>query len=89
VVSQVHHFGPSQVHDLRGFADSRFQGLGSSQVRDFGASQIQDSRSFTGSRFLKTHFTNFVKLDVSRVTGFPKFPNMREYGWIWICVEFV
>jgi hypothetical protein len=25
--------------------------------------------------FLKTHFTNFINLDVSRVTGFPEFPN--------------
>jgi hypothetical protein len=25
--------------------------------------------------FLKTHFTNFMNLDVSRVTGFPEFPN--------------
>jgi hypothetical protein len=27
------------------------------------------------SLFLKTHFTNFINLDVSRVTGFPEFPN--------------
>jgi hypothetical protein len=26
--------------------------------------------------FLKTHFTNFMNLDVSRVTGFPEFPNI-------------
>jgi hypothetical protein len=32
-------------------------------------------QTFAGSRFLKTYFINFVKLDVSRVTGFPEFPN--------------
>jgi hypothetical protein len=28
------------------------------------------------SLFLKTYFTNFINLGVSRVTGFPEFPNM-------------
>jgi hypothetical protein len=33
--------------------------------------------------FLKTHFTNFINLDVSRVTGFPEFPNTRCAGpWL-------
>jgi hypothetical protein len=27
--------------------------------------------------FLKTHYTNFINLNVSRVTGFPEFPNMQ------------
>jgi hypothetical protein len=27
--------------------------------------------------FLKTHFTNFINLDVSRVSGFPEFPNTK------------
>jgi hypothetical protein len=112
----VHILRQQQVHDLRGFAGSRFQiftssrlwasqvqGFASSQVRDFGTPQVQDSRSsqvrdselhrsrasdlrkfairsFTGSRFLKTHFMNFVKLDVSRVTGFPEFPNTSPSG---------
>jgi hypothetical protein len=26
---------------------------------------------------MKTHFTNFMQLDVSRATGFPEFPNMH------------
>jgi hypothetical protein len=30
------------------------------------------------SLFLKTHFTNFINLDVSMVTGFPEFPNKME-----------
>jgi hypothetical protein len=29
---------------------------------------------------LKTYLKNFVKLDVSRVTGFPEFPNTRPSG---------
>jgi hypothetical protein len=29
---------------------------------------------------LKTHFTNFITPDVSRVTGFPKFPNTSPLG---------
>jgi hypothetical protein len=28
----------------------------------------------------KTHLKNFVKLDVSRVTGFPEFPNTSPSG---------
>jgi hypothetical protein len=30
---------------------------------------------FASSLLLKTYFTNFINLDVLRVTGFPKFPN--------------
>jgi hypothetical protein len=30
---------------------------------------------------LKTCFENSVKLDVSRVTGFPEFPNKRIHGF--------
>jgi hypothetical protein len=36
--------------------------------------------------FLKTHFTNFINLDVSRVTGFPEFPNsdpLNSSGWMY------
>jgi hypothetical protein len=32
------------------------------------------------SMFLKTHFTNFINLDISRVTGFPEFPNTSPRG---------
>jgi hypothetical protein len=31
--------------------------------------------SFAGSRLWKTHLKNFVKVNVSRVSGFPEFPN--------------
>jgi hypothetical protein len=30
--------------------------------------------------FLKAHFTNFINLDVSRVTYFPEFPNTSPSG---------
>jgi hypothetical protein len=63
-ILDLHKFGTS---GLRRFKDSR-----SSQVHDFGASRFQ---IFAGSRFLKTHFTNFIQIDVSRMTGFPEFPN--------------
>jgi hypothetical protein len=51
----------SRASDLRKFATPSFAGPG--------------LQIFASSRFLKTHFTNLVKLDVSRVTGFPEFPN--------------
>jgi hypothetical protein len=73
---------------LRGFAGSRFQIFARSRLRGFAGSRFQifgrlrlcsfaGSRSqiFASSLFLKTHFTNFINLDVSRVTGFPEFPN--------------
>jgi hypothetical protein len=70
---------------LRGFAGSRFQIFASSRLRGFAGSRFQifaSSRlqSFAGSTFLKTYFTNFVKLNVSRVIGFPKFPNTSPRG---------
>jgi hypothetical protein len=44
----------------------------SSQFRGFADSRLWIIAS---SLFLKTHFTNFMNLDVSRVAGFPEFPN--------------
>jgi hypothetical protein len=68
---------------LHGFADSRFQVFTGSRLESFADSRFQiftGSRlqGFAGSRFqifiesttLKTHFMNFVKLDISRLTGF-------------------
>jgi hypothetical protein len=54
--------------NLRSFAGSRFQIFASSRLRGFAC-----------SRFLKTHFTNFIITDVSRVTGFPEFPNTMAH----------
>jgi hypothetical protein len=70
-ISELHRF---KIPNLHKFATLSFAGLG---LRIFAGSPF---RSFTGSRFLKTHFTNFVKLDVSRVTGFPEFPNTSPSG---------
>jgi hypothetical protein len=78
---------------LQGFAGSRFQIFTGSRLQGFAGSRFQiftgsrlqgfaDSRFhiFIGSTTLKTHFMNFVKLDVSRVTGFPEFPNTSPSG---------
>jgi hypothetical protein len=83
--SHIRDFGASQVQDSR-----------SSHIRDFEALQVQDSRSshilhfeasagsrfqiFVNSVFLKTHYMNFIYLDVSRVTGFTEFPNTSPSG---------
>jgi hypothetical protein len=66
---------------LQGFAGSRFQIFASSRLQSFAGSRFHTFASSrlqgsTGSRFLKTYFTNFVKLDVLRVTGFPEFSNI-------------
>jgi hypothetical protein len=73
---------------IRSFAGSRFQTFACPRLRSFAGSRFQTFtcprlRSFAGSRFqtfarpmfLKAHFTNFINLDVSRVTNFPEFPN--------------
>jgi hypothetical protein len=70
---------------LRSFAGSRFQIFASSPLRSFAGSRFQifassRLRGFAGLRFLKTHFTNFIIPDVSRVTGFPEFPNTSPSG---------
>jgi hypothetical protein len=57
---------------LRIFASSWFRSFTGSRFQIFAGSRFL---SFAGSRLLKTYFTNFIKLDVSRVTGFPEFPN--------------
>jgi hypothetical protein len=66
-ISELHRF---KIPDLHKFMTPSFAGPG---LQIFTSSRF---RSFTGSRFLKTHFTNFVKLDVSRLTGFSEFPNI-------------
>jgi hypothetical protein len=67
---------------LRVIARSRHQGFACSWLRVFTGSRFRgfaDSRLWitANSLFLKTHFTNFMNLDVSRVTGFPEFPNSK------------
>jgi hypothetical protein len=75
-VSQVQASWKSRVRDPE---DSPVRDSRKSHVRDSEASQIQDSWK---SRMLcpwKTHLKNFVKLDVSRVTGFPEFSNNNTF----------
>jgi hypothetical protein len=71
-----------KIPDLHKFATPSFTGpwlriFASSRFQSFTGSRFQ---IFTGSGFLKTHFMNFVKLGVSRVTGFPEFPNTSPSG---------
>jgi hypothetical protein len=78
---------------LQGFADSRFPKIACSRPRGFTGPRFLKIacprlQGFTGSRFLKianalplkTYLKNFVKLDVSRVAGFPEFPNTSPSG---------
>jgi hypothetical protein len=78
---------------LRGFESSGFQTIVRSRLRDvvsfrfqiFASSRLWDFVSFrfqifAGSLLLKTYITNFINLDVSRVTCFPKFPNTSPSG---------
>jgi hypothetical protein len=73
---------------LRGFVGSRFQAIACSRLRGFvsfsfqifASSRFRDFMSFgfqifASSLLLKTYTTNFINLDVSRVPGFPEFPN--------------
>jgi hypothetical protein len=84
-LSHVHDSESSQVQDswksrIRDPEASPVRDSWKSHVRDSEASRIQDSWK---SRMLcpwKTHHKNFVKLDVSRVTGFPEFPNTSPSG---------
>jgi hypothetical protein len=75
--SRPRDFAGSRFHTiarsrLRDFESSRFQTTARSRLRDFGSSRFQ---IFASSLLLKTYFTNFINLDVSRVTGFPEFPS--------------
>jgi hypothetical protein len=62
---------------LRIFASLRFQSFTISRFQILAGSRFL---SFAGSRLLKTYFMNFIKLGVSRVTGFPDFPNTSPSG---------
>jgi hypothetical protein len=78
---------------LRGFESSGFQIFASSRLRDFvsfrfqifASSRLRDFMSFrfqifASSLLLKIYITNFINLDVSRVTGFPEFPKTSPSG---------
>jgi hypothetical protein len=75
--SRLQIFIDSQLSSFTGsrlqiFASSRLSSFAGSRFQIFASSRLQ---GFVASRFLKTHFTNFITPDVSRVTGFPEFPN--------------
>jgi hypothetical protein len=57
---------------LRGFEGSGLHITAHSQLPDFVSSRLQ---IFASSLTLKSCITNFINLDVSRVTGFHEFPN--------------
>jgi hypothetical protein len=62
---------------LRSFTGSRFQIIARSRLWSFAGSRFL---IFVSSMSLKTHYTNFISLDISRVTGFPEFPNTSLSG---------
>jgi hypothetical protein len=51
-----------------------------SHIREFGASQVPGFRKSWVSRPWKTCLKNFVKLNVTRVTGLPEFSNTSPSG---------
>jgi hypothetical protein len=62
---------------LRGFTGQRFLKIACSRLRGFAGPRFL---KITNALSLKTYLKNFVKLDVSRVTNFPEFPNNWS-GW--------
>jgi hypothetical protein len=62
---------------LRGFEGSGLQITAHSRLLDFVSSRLQ---IFASSLPLKSCITNFINLDVSRVTGFSEFPNTSPSG---------
>jgi hypothetical protein len=71
-----------KIPDLRRFKIPELRGSRASDLRKFATSELRRFKipDFVGSRFLKTDFTNFIKLDVSRVLDFPEFPNTSPSG---------
>jgi hypothetical protein len=57
--------------------EPRFPNFTLSRIRGFTGSRLPKIVSFLP---LKTCLKNFVKLNVSRVTGFPEFPNTSPSG---------
>jgi hypothetical protein len=83
----LHEFATSGLTGsrFRAIVRSRFRGFESSGVQSTAHSRLQDFVSsrlqiFVSSLPLKTCITNFINLDVSRVTGFSEFPNTGPSG---------
>jgi hypothetical protein len=79
-------FGPSTVQDsglphVRDFTSSPNQDSRTLHIREFEASQVPGFRKSWVPCSWKTCFENFAKLNVSRVTGFPEFPNKQQNLW--------
>jgi hypothetical protein len=74
--SQVQDSKPSRVHDSEAsrVRDSRPPRIRTPRLREF---QTPDPHDFFDPENI---FTNFMNLDVSRVTGFPEFPNSSPSG---------
>jgi hypothetical protein len=87
-LSHVHDSETSPIQDSR---KSHVCEPEASQVQDSRKSPVRDPEASLLPRFLKivnflplkTYLKNFVKLDVSRVTGFPKFPNAPRWLVLW------
>jgi hypothetical protein len=64
------------------FATPRLREFGSPACRALVTSRLREFQTqiFVSSLPLKTCITNFINLDVSRVTGFPEFPNTSPSG---------
>jgi hypothetical protein len=71
-----------KIPDLPTFATLRLRRFKIPDLRTFVTLRLRRFKipDFVGSMFLKTHHTNFINLDVSRVIGFPEFPNTSPSG---------
>jgi hypothetical protein len=90
---QVHDFESLRIRDFGALTGSRFQAIMRSRLRGFEGSGLQitahlrlsdfvssSPQIFASSLPLKSCITNFINLDVSRVTGFYEFPNTSPSG---------
>jgi hypothetical protein len=93
VALQVHGFESLRIRDFGALAGSRFRAITRSRLRGFEGSGLQITahsrlqnfvssslQIFASSLPLKSCITNFINLDVSRVTGFYEFPNTSPSG---------
>jgi hypothetical protein len=77
MASGLHEFATSK---LRTFATLRLRMFMASGLHKFAISRLRRFETLDHREFFdpKTHFTNFMNLNVSRVTGFPEFPNRSK-----------
>jgi hypothetical protein len=79
VTLRLHRF---KIPDVRTFTTLRLRRFKIPDLCTFATLRLRRFKIpvFVSSVFLKTHYTNFINLDVSRVTGFPEFPNTSPSG---------